>query len=149
MEKTLHDLGGLLLKAVPTFVLVALLYFYLKHIFFRPLERVLTARYNATEGARKLAAESLAKAEEKTAEYEAAIRAARSAIYREQEEFRQRWRQEHAAAVQEARQRAEAQVEEASQSLQADLVAASQALQRDSETLADQIAARILPRRAA
>ena len=72
MEETLRALGEILLKAVPTFVLVFLLYLYLSRMFFRPLEEVLKKRYEATEGARKLADESLAKAAAKTAEYEAA-----------------------------------------------------------------------------
>ncbi len=71
MEKILHDLGELLLKAVPTFLLVGLLYVYLRWMFFGPLERVLETRRQATEGARKLAEETFAKAAEKTAQYEA------------------------------------------------------------------------------
>ena len=50
MEETLRALGGILLKAVPTFILVILLHFYLKFIFFKPLQRVLRLRYEATEG---------------------------------------------------------------------------------------------------
>ena len=49
----LQALGGILLRAVPTFLLVILLHFYLKSIFFKPLENVLRKRYDATEGARK------------------------------------------------------------------------------------------------
>ena len=56
MDAMLHALGGILLRAVPTFLLVILLHFYLKSIFFKPLEKVLHKRYEATEGARKLAA---------------------------------------------------------------------------------------------
>ena len=40
MEETLRALGEILLKAVPTFVLVFLLYLYLSRMFFRPLEEV-------------------------------------------------------------------------------------------------------------
>ena len=72
MADTLHALGGILLKAVPTFLLVLLLQFYLKKVFFQPLEKVLHTRYEATEGARKLAEQSLARAAARTAEYEAA-----------------------------------------------------------------------------
>ena len=76
MDETLRALGGILLRAIPTFVLVVLLHFYLKFIFFKPLQKVLRQRYEATQGARKLAESSLAKAAEKAAEYEAALRAA-------------------------------------------------------------------------
>lgn len=149
MEKILHDLGELLLKAVPTFLLVGLLYFYLKWVFFRPLERFLAARQEATEGARKLAEESLNKAAAMAAQYEAAIRAARAQIHREQEDFRQRWRQERAAALEEARQRAEALVTESGQRLEIELAEAKQALERHTEDLAAGIVHRILHRRAA
>src|ERR1035437_5121817 len=50
MEATLHALGGILLKAVPTFLLLVLLHFYLKGVFFKPLQKVLRQRYEATEG---------------------------------------------------------------------------------------------------
>ena len=56
MDATLHALGEILLKAVPTVLLVVVLHFYLKYVFFRPLKKVLAERYDATEGARKLAA---------------------------------------------------------------------------------------------
>jgi F-type H+-transporting ATPase subunit b len=144
MERTLHDLAGLLLKAVPTLLLVLVLHFYLKRMFFRPLERVLKARYDATEGARKLAEESLARASEKAAEYEQAIRAARAEIYREQEQFRQQLRQQQAAAFQEARRNADELVKQAGESLAGELAEARQTLERESQTLAGRIVERIL-----
>jgi F-type H+-transporting ATPase subunit b len=147
MEQVLQDLGGLILKALPTFILIVLLHFYLKGMFFRPLERVLKARYEATEGARKLAQESLTKASEKASEYENALRAARLEIYREQEEFRQRWRQEQAQAVQQSRQKAEAMVRDANAQLQTELAEAKRSLQVQSESLADRIVEQILHRR--
>ncbi len=55
MEATLAALGGILLKAIPTLLIVLLLHFYLKATFFKPLEKVLHERYNATEGSRKMA----------------------------------------------------------------------------------------------
>ena len=147
MEDTLRALGGLLLQAIPTFLIVLLLYFYLKRMYFRPMERVLAARYEATEGARKLAEESLAKASRKAAEYDAALRAARAEIYREQEAFRQTLRQEQAQAVEEARQRATAVVKDASLQLDAELAAARESLRQDAGALADQIVESILRRR--
>ncbi len=64
----LHALGGILLRAVPTFLLVILLHFYLKSMFFKPLEKVLSERFQATEGARQAAEKSLAEAAEKAVE---------------------------------------------------------------------------------
>src|SRR5437764_1668092 len=113
MDETLRALGGILLRAVPTFVLVVLLHFYLKYIFFKPLQRVLRQRYEATEGARKLAEASLAKASEKAAEYEAALRSARAETYKELELLRRQLQDDRAASVKEARARAEASVAQA------------------------------------
>ncbi|MGC9971829.1 MAG: ATP synthase F0 subunit B [Bryobacteraceae bacterium] len=147
MEDTLRALGGLLLQAIPTFLIVMLLYFYLKRMYFRPMERVLAARYEATEGARKLAEESLEKASRKAAEYDAALRAARAEIFREQEAFRQTLRQEQAQAVEEARQRATAAVKDASLQFDAELAAARESLRQEAGALADQIVESILRRR--
>src|SRR4029077_16167542 len=121
MEETLRQLGGILLRAVPTFFLVVLLHFYLKFIFFKPLQRVLRQRYEATEGARKLAEESLAKASEKAAEYEAALRAARGETYKELEQLRRLLQDDRSVAVQEARAEAEAAVSKAKATLAAEL----------------------------
>src|SRR3981081_3970055 len=99
MEETLRQLGGILLRAVPTFILVVLLHLYLKFIFFKPLQRVLRERYEATEGARKLAEESLSRASQKAAEYEAALRAARADTYKELEQLRRQLQDDRAAGV--------------------------------------------------
>lgn len=147
MDEVLRSLGGLLLKAVPTFLLVMLLHLYLKRVYFRPMAKVLSARYEATEGARKLAEESLAKASGKANEYEAALRAARGEIYREQEEFRKKLRQDHELAVQEAKQRGRATVKDASQQLASELAAEKQHLALETESLANNIVEKILHRR--
>jgi F-type H+-transporting ATPase subunit b len=149
MEATLHALGGILLKAVPTFLLIVLLHFYLKGIFFKPLQKVLRQRYEATEGARKLAAESLDRAAAKTAEYQAAMRAARGEIYQAQEQLHKRLQDGEFAELTAARRRAEAAVEEAKAQLSSDVEAAKAGLARDSDLLADQIAESILRRDAA
>ncbi|MBI4873330.1 MAG: ATP synthase F0 subunit B [Acidobacteria bacterium] len=147
MDATLIALGGLMLKALPTFVLLVLLHFYLKFIFFRPLDKVLRARFELTEGARRSAQTSLEAAARKTAECEAALREARGEIYREQEETRRRWRDEHAAAVQQARGSAESLVAQARLQLAEDAARARESLQAESEALAARIASAILARR--
>src|ERR1043166_1878851 len=62
MDATLHQLGDILLRAVPTFLLVIFLNFYLKAVFFKPLEKVLQQRYAMTEGARQMAKKNLERA---------------------------------------------------------------------------------------
>jgi F-type H+-transporting ATPase subunit b len=144
MDETLRALGGILLKAVPTFVLVALLHFYLKKMFFQPMEKVLHRRYEATEGARKLADQSLARAAARTAEYEAAIREARSKVYQAQEQLYKKLQETEATQLMVARERAESAVRQAKTQLAGDVEDAKAALGRDRGTLADQIAESIL-----
>ena len=149
MDETLRALGEILLRAIPTFILVVLLHFYLKFIFFKPLQKVLRQRYEATEGARKLAEASLAKAAEKAAEFEAALRAARGETYKELEQMRRGLQDERAAGVREARVRAESAVAQAKAALAAEVASLKKTLEADSDTLADRIANKILRGRAA
>ena len=144
MDDTLRALGGILLKAVPTFLLVVLLHFYLKKMFFQPMEKVLHRRYQATEGARKLADQSLARATARTTEYEAAIRAARSEVYQSQEKIYKQLQESEAAQLAAARQSAEAAVREARAQLNRDVEEAKLSLARDSDMLAAEIAENIL-----
>ena len=120
----LHALGGILLRAVPTFLLVILLHFYLKSVFFKPLEKVLRQRYEVTEGARKLAAQSLEQAAAKTAAYEEQVRAAKAEMYQAQEQLHKQLQEREAAAVAEARARADAALKQAKEQLAADVEAA-------------------------
>ena len=145
----LHALGGILLRAVPTFLLVILLHFYLKSIFFKPLEKVLHQRYEATEGARKFAEQSLEQAAAKTASYEIQLRAAKAEMYQAQEQLHKQLQEREAAAVAEARQHADAAIKLAKTQLAADVEAAKTRLASDSESLANQIAETILRRNAA
>jgi F-type H+-transporting ATPase subunit b len=149
MDAMLHALGGILLRAVPTFLLVILLHFYLKIVFFKPLEKVLHQRYKATEGARKLAEQSLEQAAAKTASYEAQLRAAKAEMYQAQEQLHKQLQEREAAAVAEGRARAEAAIKLAKQQLADDVEAAKTTIASDSESLANQIAETILRRNAA
>jgi F-type H+-transporting ATPase subunit b len=149
MEDTLNALGVILLRAVPTFLFVVFLHFYLKYMFFKPMTRVMDQRYQATEGARKAAEKSLALAAEKTAQYEEAMRTARSEVYRAQEQLHKQLQEREAAALAEARKSAEAMIRQAREVLAKDVEAARASLAHDSETLAKEIAERVLRRSAA
>ena len=145
----LHALGGILLRAVPTFLLVILLHFYLKSVFFKPLQKVLDRRYEATEGARKLAGQSLEQAAAKTAHYELQLRTAKAEMYQAQEQLHKALQEREAAAVAEARKTADAGIRLAKAQLAADVEVAKTSLAADSESLANQIAETILRRNAA
>jgi len=148
MEETLNALSGLLLKALPTFILVVLLHFYMKRTFFKPMDRVLREREEAVQGVRKLAEDSQARAEQLAAEFETGLRAARGEIYREQEEMRKKLAGERAAAVQESRARAQAMVKEARAQLAGEVADAKRSLAAETDRLADQIAVAVLRGRA-
>lgn len=144
MDQILRQLGELLLKAIPTFLLVVFLSFYLKRMFFKPLERVLAERYAATEGARKLAEESFQHASAKAAEYETAMREARADVYRQQEEIHRKLQDQAAAQIAEARKRSEAAIEAAKQQIAQEAAAAKVALKSESDQLAARIADTVL-----
>jgi F-type H+-transporting ATPase subunit b len=149
MDAILRDLGGILLRAVPTFLLVIFLHFYLKSVFFGPIQRILKKRYEATEGARKLADESLARASQKTAEFEAAIRAAKAEVYHVQEQLHKQLQEQQAAELLAARKQAEVLIAQAKAGLAKDVEAAKAGLAGESELLANQIAESVLRRSAA
>jgi F-type H+-transporting ATPase subunit b len=130
-------------------LLVIFLHFYLKSVFFGPMQRVLKQRYEATEGARKLADESLARAAQKTAEFEAAMRAAKGEVYHAQEQLHKQLQEQQAAELVAARKQAEAMVAKAKADLAKDVEAAKAGLGGESELLANQIADSILRRSAA
>ena len=148
MDATLHALGQVLLQGLPTFFLVIFLHFYLKAMFFTPLGKVLQARKEATEGARKQAAESLERATAKADAYEESIRAAKSEIYQEQELLRRKWRDEQTAQLNDARKGSEVLVKSAKAEILAQAQQARESLATNSQALANQITEAILQRRA-
>ena len=149
MQETLQALGGILLKAIPTVILLIILHFYLKAVLFGPLDRVMKERRKLTEGARELAEASLAAATRKADEYEAKLRDARAAVYKQQEEIRKRWLEEQAQQVAEARTRSEATVKTAREAISQDAAEARKSLQDTSAAVADRIVATVLGKRAA
>ena len=147
MQETLHALGGILLKAIPTIILLIILHFYLKAVLFGPLDRVMQKRRELTEGARKTAEESLAAASRKADEYEAKLRDARAAVYKQQEDIRKRWLDEQAQQVAEARVRSESTVKAGREAILQDATAARESLQDTSAAVVDQIVATVLGKR--
>ncbi|MBL8239370.1 MAG: hypothetical protein JNM66_18240 [Bryobacterales bacterium] len=146
MEATLHALGEIVLKGLPTFFLLLLLHFYLKRTFFAPLEKVLAERYEATTGARKQAESAMARAEAKAQEYEEALRAARTEVYKENEALRKQWREQQTVILAEARAKADSAIAIAKAEIAGDVRSAKASLQSDADRIADGIAAAILRR---
>jgi F-type H+-transporting ATPase subunit b len=148
MEQTLHALTGILLKSIPTVVLLLFLYFYLKSMLFGPLTRVLKQREELTAGTRHAAQKSLKDAERKVQEYEAKMREARAEVYREQEETRKQWLADQGSQADSARERTGHTVQQAKEQMTAEITAARESLAASAGVLADQIANAVLARRA-
>jgi F-type H+-transporting ATPase subunit b len=144
MDQTLHQLGELLLGAVPTVILLALLYVLYTVIVHKPLQRVLAERRSKTEGAVEKAKADIAAADARTAEYEHKLREARASVFRAQEARRQAALQARANAVNEARAKAQAQVQAAKAGIESDRAAAEKGLQGDAVALAQEIMRRVL-----
>jgi F-type H+-transporting ATPase subunit b len=149
MDATLRALGEILLKAVPTVLLVVVLHFYLKYVFFGPLKKVLEERYNATEGARKLAAETLERAKAQTADYENRLRAARTGVYQAEERHYREMQERHAAQLAEVRQNARKMLQTAQEQIGREAEQAKAALAGESDALAAEIVEAVFGRSAA
>jgi F-type H+-transporting ATPase subunit b len=148
MEQTFQALETILLKAIPTAILLLVLYFYLKAMLFGPIAKVLKQREELTKGARKAAEQSLARAEQKAKEYEDKLRDAKSEVYRDQEETRKKWLADQAAQLAQAKAKAEASMNSAREGIAQEVATARQGLADSSATIADQIATSVLARRA-
>jgi F0F1-type ATP synthase membrane subunit b/b' len=149
MDKTLHDLGGIVLNGLPTFFLVLILAFFVRFLYLKPLEKVLAERFRLTEGARKAAEDSLKNADTKIAQYQEALNKARNEIYLEQAAFLQKVRAEQAELAHAARAESDARVKEIKLSIAKEADAARQHLESQADALAGQIADAILTRRVA
>jgi len=144
MDQTLHQLGELLLGAVPTVILLALLYVLYRTLVHKPLGRVLEQRHAKTEGAVEKSRADIAAAEARTAEYEQRLREARASLFRAQEARRQAALQVRTNATAEARTRSQAQVQAAKKEIENDKEAAKAGLQGEAATLAREIVRRVL-----
>jgi F0F1-type ATP synthase membrane subunit b/b' len=148
MDQTLRELGGILLKAIPTVCLLLVVHIYLRWMFFGPLRKILAKRREATEGARESAEVLLAKAASKAAAIEAELRKARDEIYQEQEEARRRWTAEQSASLEAARLQSREMIQQAKVELDAEAAAAKRELAATTVSLAEQITQSLLQRKA-
>lgn len=144
MDQTLQQLGELLRDAVPTVILVTLLYILYTAIVHRPLQRVLAERRSKTEGAIEKSQSDIAMAEARTNEYDQRLREARAALFRAQEAKRQAAIQARSQAINQARTKAQAQVQAAKTEIEKERVAAGSRLQAESAALAEEIVRRVL-----
>ena len=149
MDATLHALGDLLIKAIPTAVFFIFLAIYLQKVFFHPMARILEERRRETEGVRELAARALEAAEKKTSEFETALQLARAEISKEHEKLRQQWIAEQTERISQARTEADRQIEEAKQQIASEVRKAEADMAMSIDALGEQIVHSLLRRRAA
>lgn len=149
MAATLQALGGILLNAIPTFIILLIVFAYLKWMYFKPMAKVLHDRYELTEGARKMAEESMQRAAAKSADYDRKLHEARAETYKAQERLYKELQDRQAADLAAAREQAEKFIREARESLAQDAAAAQASLSQQSDLLASQIADSLLRRSAA
>jgi F-type H+-transporting ATPase subunit b len=144
MEQTLHQLGQLLLGAIPTMVLLLALFAAYRALVAGPLDRALEERYARTDGAFEQAKSDVNAADSRSLEYEKAIREARVSIFKALESRRGQALQARAAAAAEARKVATAGVQQEKEQIAQQMAVAQKGLAQDSERLANEIIRTIL-----
>lgn len=144
MEQTLHQLGELLLGAIPTMVLLLSLYGLYHGIVHKPLEAVLAERRKLTQGAAEQARADIAAAAQRAMDYETQLREARLAIFKSLDNRRKQAIEARAAAVAQARERAHQQIAQAKAQVEQEAAAARATLEQESDRIANQIIGIIL-----
>jgi F-type H+-transporting ATPase subunit b len=139
MNQTLHQLGELLLGAVPTIILLGTLFVLYTLLVHRPLMAVLAERRRRTQGAMERARADIAAAEARTSDYEHRLREARLKVFKNQEARRQLATQSRAEVVNQARTRAQEQVKQARAGIEQDKQQALLNLQAETGRLAREI----------
>jgi len=144
MEQTLRQLGELLLGAVPTVILLAVVSLLYNFLVYRPLKAVLAERRNRTEGAMEKARADISAAEARTADYEQRLREARQKVFKALEARRQQATQARTEAVNQARARAQDQVKQARSAIEQDKKDALAKLESEAGRLASEIMRTVL-----
>jgi F-type H+-transporting ATPase subunit b len=139
-----HQLGELFLGAVPTVLILIVLYFVLKFLFFKPLLAVMAEREKRTVGAKKAAETAQAAAAEKVKQYQDALKQERAKVYAEQEAARKKLLDERAALLKASRNLAATEVSAAKERIAQEIAAAKRELEAGVPQLAAEIAKRIL-----
>ncbi len=139
-----HQLGELFLGAVPTVLILIILYFVLKTLFFKPLLAVMAEREARTAGAQRAAEAAQTAAAEKVKQYHEALKQARAKVYAEQEAARKKLLDERAALVKASRNLATSGVGAAKERVAKDVAAAKRELEAGVPQLAAEIAKRVL-----
>lgn len=144
MGQIFEALKPIIVRALPTFFLVILLHWFLKKVLFQPMEQVLDERRKKTQGAVEASEATLARVNEKMAEYETALGNARAEIFHEQEEARKKLAAQQVALVEAARAEQAGRVAVVKRGLAEEVQQAKATLAAEADRLAEQIAGAVL-----
>lgn len=139
MEHTIKQLGDLLLNAVPSELLLIVLYCLYHVILHKPLQAVLAERRKRTEGAVEKARADVALAAKRTTEYEGKLREARLAVFRSLDQRRKQAMDARGVALTQARERAQELIAQAKAQIDGESATARATLQGESERMANRI----------
>lgn len=132
------------LSMLVTVLYVIILYLFLSRFFFGPLVKILNTRRALIEGRFEESRKRLEIVEKRTAEYENAMRAARTDAYRQQETRRDGALGEKADLVARARKEAETAVQEGRARLMAEAETARKNIAAEVDALAKKLTTAIL-----
>jgi F-type H+-transporting ATPase subunit b len=144
MTDLVHQIGELFLRAVPVALIVLILYFVLRSLFFKPILAVMAERDARTLGAQKAAEAAQSAAAEQVKQYAEALKQAKAKVYAEQEAERKKLLEARAAFLKDARSKASAEVGKAKERVAGELEAAKKEIEASASQLAAEIVARVL-----
>ena len=127
-----------------TVVYVIVLYIFLSRLFFRPMLGILHKRRQLIQGRLEESQKRMEIVEQRTSEYEQALRVARSEAYRQQELERERSLNEKAELVRKAKAEAEMAVRDGRERLASEGNAARARLAGEVDNLAKQLTEAVL-----
>jgi F-type H+-transporting ATPase subunit b len=145
MNEMVNQLGGLVLGAVPTMVLMLLLVVSYGLLVRRPMDCVLHQRRERTSGAVEQANAAMAQAENRTAEYEDKLRKARAEILATREEKLKQWSVQRDQALAEARAATLEKVKAAKGEIEQSVASARLQIDGTSAELSEQVLRAVMP----
>jgi F-type H+-transporting ATPase subunit b len=148
MQLILNQLGDLLLGSVPTVLFFLILLAAYQVLVRKPLEKVLTDRYGRTGGAMDEARAAIAAAEQKTADYEARLRAARAELFEARATRQKAATDARDRVLTEARAAAGQRIAAARESVERTGAEARAEIEAGAAALSQRVLAAILPHRA-
>lgn len=148
LDELLRQLGDLMLGSVPTMIIFLILVFAYRYILYGALVKTLTERRERTTGALEAADAAIARADARTQEYEAKMRAARAEIFHLREQRLQQWNAEKDQAIASARLSAQERVAQARAAIEAESASARRQIETSAGQLAAQVLQAVLPARA-